>query len=165
MNTSIISLLLSFSLLSATPVGRAGKWVSPTAFHTYVEIVGKKQGQLKPQESKGKRDGTWIEVMSYNFNGDRAGDPTVGGHGNGTQKYNPLNITRKPDDISPKLMAAFKDKEPLEIKIVKVTDDEKQTVMSTIILHNATIISMLNSGQSETSTFVYKGYDQQQPVP
>jgi len=86
MNTSIISLLLSFSLLSATPVGRAGKWVSPTAFHTYVEIVGKKQGQLKPQESKGKRDGTWIEVMSYNFNGDRAGDPTVGGHGNGTQK-------------------------------------------------------------------------------
>jgi len=62
-------------------------------------------------------------------------------------------------------MAAFKDKEPLEIKIVKVTDDEKQTVMSTIILHNATIISMLNSGQSETSTFVYKGYDQQQPVP
>jgi hypothetical protein len=127
MNTSIISLLLSFSLLSATPVGRAGKWVSPTAFHTYVEIVGKKQGQLKPQESKGKRDGTWIEVMTYNFNGDPAGDPTAASHGSGTHKNNPLNITRKPDDISPKLMAAFK----------------------------------------ETSTFVYKGYDQtlQQPVP
>jgi hypothetical protein len=64
-------------------------------------------------------------------------------------------------------MAAFKDKEPLEIGIVKVTDDKKQTVISTTILHNATIISMVTNGQSETLGVGYKGFDlpTQKPQP
>jgi len=131
------------------------------AFTCYISFKGTKQGQLKPESKKAKRNDKWTEVLSIDMGSEVPVDPKSG-RPRGSRTHQPLTITKEIGPASPQLLDAHWKNEiftEVVIEIVGRPDTGAgEVVTERITLTNALLAKVrrytpqLTSGHQEHDT-------------